>query len=124
MLGVDRFEDDIVDPQHGTGDLLGEHHEALADLDRGELQRGNPIGEAAPCRRVVVEALGVHQVLHGDAPADAPADVHGIGGETRTARKVHRVAVAATDGHVGQRQRRGLANAFGYRSDVLDRPAR
>ena len=37
--------------------------EALADLGGGELQRGHAVGQPAAGRRVVVEALGVHQVL-------------------------------------------------------------
>ena len=63
ICGVDRSSTTIVDAEHGAGDLLGDRHEALADLGRGELQRGDAVGEPAAGRRVVVEALGVHEVL-------------------------------------------------------------
>ena len=65
--------------------------EPLADLDRRELQRRHPVGEPASRRRVVVEALGVHQVLDRHAPADAAADVAGVGGEAGAAGQAHRV---------------------------------
>ena len=74
-LGVDRLEHDDVDAEHGAGDLLGDRDEALADLGGGELQRGHAVGEPAAGGRVVVEALGVHQVLDRHAPADAAPDV-------------------------------------------------
>ena len=94
--------------------------EPLADLGGGELQRGDAVGEPAPRRRVVVEALGVHQVLDRHAPADAAPDVPGVGGAARRRRAGASVAVVAADRLVGQRQRRRLADAAGDRRDVLD----
>ena len=92
-LRVDRLEHDVVDAEHGAGDLLGDRDEPLADLGRGELQRGHAVGEPAARRRVVVEALGVHQVLDRHAPADAAADVPDVGGEPGAAGQAHRVAI-------------------------------
>ena len=103
--GVDRLEHDLVDAEDGAGDLLGDRDEALADLGGGELQRGHAVGEPAAGRRVVVEALGVHQVLDRHAPADAAADVRrrrrcarrrraGASGRRRGRRPARRAAAA------------------------------
>ena len=64
---------------------------------RGELQRGDAVGEPAAGRRVVVEALGVHEVLDRHAPADAAPDVADVGGEPGAAGQAHRVAVVPAD---------------------------
>ena len=66
-----------------------------------------PSASRASRRGVVVEPLGVHQVLDRDAPADAAADVRRIGGQARASGKMHRIAVETADRHVGQRQRGG-----------------
>ena len=73
--GVDAVEHDVVDAEDRAGDLRGDRDEPLADLGGGELQRGDAVGEAAAGGRVVVEPLGVHQVLDRHAPADAAHDV-------------------------------------------------
>ena len=91
----------VVDAEHGAGDLLGDRDEALADLGGGELQRGHAVGEPAARRRVVVEALGVHQVLDRDAPADAAPHVPGVGGEPGAAGPAHRIVVVDRRGPSG-----------------------
>ena len=44
-------EDDVVDPEHLPGDLLGKGDKALADLDAGTGDRGDAVLEPAPRRR-------------------------------------------------------------------------
>ena len=48
--GVDPVEHDLVDAEHVAGDLGGDRDEALADLGRGELERGDTVGEPAARR--------------------------------------------------------------------------
>ena len=49
-----------LDPEHRAGDLLGERHEALADLGGGDVHGGHPAVGASrhPGGGVVVEPLG------------------------------------------------------------------
>ena len=82
-LGVDAVEHDLVDAEDRPGDLTGDRDEPLTHLGRGELERRHTVGEPAPGRRVVVEPLGVHEVLDRHAPADAAHDVTGIGRPAR-----------------------------------------
>ena len=86
-LGVDPVEHHVVDAEDRPGDLSGDRDESLTDLGRGELERGHAVGEPAAGRRVVVEALGVHQVLDRHAPADAADDVAAVGRSSRAARQ-------------------------------------
>ena len=97
-LGVDRVEHDDVDAEHRAGDLLGDRDEALPDLRRGELQRRHAVGQLAARRRVVVEALGVHEVLDRHAVADAAPHVADVGGQAGAAGQAHRVDVAGWSG--------------------------
>ena len=80
-------EHDLVDAEDRPGDLAGDRDEPLTHLGRGELERGHAVGEPAAGGRVVVEALGVHEVLDRHAPADAAHDVAGFGGAPGTARQ-------------------------------------
>ena len=112
--GVDRLQHDDVDAEHGAGDLLGDRDEALPDLGRGELERGDAVGEPAAGRRVVVEALGVHQVLDRHAPADAAPDVADVGGQPGAARA----------GASGRRRRRRRGDADRRRPASAARPSR
>jgi hypothetical protein len=111
--GVDRFEHDVVDAEHGTGDLLGEDDEALTYLGRRELQRRHAVDQATAGGREVVEAFRVHQVLDRHSPADAATDVRRVGGQAGAAGEVHRVTVEAADRRVGQREFGRHPNAFG-----------
>ncbi len=107
-------------PRTSARDLRCQHHKPLPDLRGRELQGCDSIGESASGSGIVVEPFGVHQVLDGDPPTDAAADVDRIGGQPRASGKVHRIAIHTTDRHVGQGQCGGRADAFGDRRDVLD----
>ena len=117
-LGVDRLEHDDVDTEHRAGDLLGDRDETLADLGGGELQRRHTVGEPAARRRVVVEALGVHQVLDRHTPTDASPHVLGVGGQPGAPGQQHRVT-GRTDRRVRHRQRHRLTDAPGHRRHAL-----
>ena len=119
-LGVDRLEHDLVDAEHRSGDLTGDRDEALTDLGRRELQRGDTVGEPAAGRRVVVEALGVHQVLDRHAPADAATDVRRVGGAAGTTGQAHRVAVGPPTGSSGSGSAAVSRMHSLDRRDVLD----
>ena len=80
IVGVGRGEHDLVDAEHLAGDLLGERDEALPDLGARARDGGDPVVEPAPGGRVVVEALGEHEVLEADGEADAAPHVGGVGG--------------------------------------------
>jgi hypothetical protein len=117
-LGVRALEHDVVDTEHVAGDLGGDRDETLADLGRCELQMHHAVGEPAAGGRVIVEALGVHEVLHRRPVADAAHHVAGVGGAPRPAGQPDRVAVGAADRLVGERQRFGLAQAALHRRHV------
>ena len=115
--GVDRVEQHDVDAEDAAGDLLGDGDEPLPNLRSRELQGRHPVDEPAARRGVVVEPLGVHEVLDRDTPPDATAHVTDVGGQPGTARQSHRIGISAhrgdADRRVGQRQRRRLSGCSG-----------
>ena len=76
------------DPEHLAGDLLREGDKTLADFDRGTGDGGDAVFEAAPRRRVVVEATAVHEVLDAHREPDASSDAVTVGGAPRAARQL------------------------------------
>ena len=98
IVGVDRSSTTSSTPSIDAGDLRRRcvtkpwPTSAVANFSVA-----TPSAQPAPRRRVVVEALGVHQVLDRHAPADAAHDVAGVGGAAGAAGQAHRVAVGAAD---------------------------
>ena len=72
-------EHDVDDSEHVTGDLLGKGDEALPNLDGRTGDGGDTVFQAAPCRRVVVEATAVHEVLYAHGKADTTAHATAFG---------------------------------------------
>src|SRR5262249_48736380 len=86
------------------------------DLGGGGLEGGDPVGEPALGRGVVVEAFGVHEVLDRHGKAHASTDVAGIGRQPGTSRAAHGIVVG--NGR-GQGQGGGLVDAGGYGGDAF-----
>ncbi len=121
---IDTLDLDVVDAEDRAGDLPGDRDETLADLDGCELQRHpwRPVDElqAAPGSRVVVETLGVHQVLHRHAPADSSPHVTYIGRQPGAAGESHRIERVGVDVAGRERERGRLGDAACHRGDALD----
>ena len=118
--GVDRFEHHVGHAEARAGDLLGQRDEPLADLGGRELEGRDPVGQAAPGSRVVVESLGVHEVLDRHAEAHAASHVRGIGREAHSPRQEPRIGCIAAGTVRRHRQRNGLSDATLHRSDRVD----
>ena len=70
-----------------------ERHEPLTDLGAAHVTVARPSTSRQRAVRVVVVALGVHQVLEADREADAAAHVGGVGRAPGAAGTGHRVVV-------------------------------
>ena len=115
---VDRVENDLVDTEQRASDLLGEHDETLTNFGGGELQRDDSIVDATAGRRVVVEALAVHEVLDADTPAHSAADVMTVGGASAAAGQVEDIGIVPEI--IRQWNCRGLPDALGHWRNTVD----
>ena len=93
MAVVLRRERDVARAELGTGDLEDDPAEPLADLGRGAVHGGAPVGvELDPRGAVVVEAFREADVLEADREADAAADALAPRRVARAAGQPDRVA--------------------------------
>src|SRR5439155_9759459 len=98
----------------GAGYLDDDVRNTLAHLGGGAMDSGAAVGmQLHSCRRVVVEAFRVTDVLEADRKADATLDSLAARGVARAAGQTHRIAWELL--RLGDVERRCLAN------DVRDR---